>query len=151
MGVQDFRKYWDRCAPPGYLFLNTFANSPKLQSRCTVQMLRTNFEGRFGTCGCQGDQALPSVSHGSGCFGGARKVMSWLEPYCRKRSARGTVMDTVASYKHTVYKHNPHTSMPARSRPDLYHMAQIHSPYKHKRSISIWVPVPAHAYKKRRL
>ena len=50
-------------------------------------------------------------------------------------------------YKHTAYKHNPH----ADPGPDQISMAQTHSPYKHKRSISIWVPVPTHAYKQRRL
>ena len=35
------------------------------------------------------------------------------------------------------------------SRSGLY--GSNPSPYRHKRSISIWVPVPVHAYKKRRL
>ena len=44
LGVQDFHKHWDRYAP--------FSCS-NLQSGCTAQTSRTNFGGRFGTCGRQ--------------------------------------------------------------------------------------------------
>ena len=53
-------------------------------------------------------------------------------------------------YKHTVYKHYPPYKH-AGTGPDQICMAQIHSPYKLKRSVSIRVPVPVHACKKRRL